>query len=117
VWEKCFRAYGAHLNAVEHFSLFATTTVSDIRLLYVDLLELMTLIVKLAGNMVGLSSGKMNVFATEYLVLRLLYTLLYINTTSNRLSYLRSVVWFGCTGLCMWTLVQAGVAWNMSKGL
>lgn len=86
-------------------------------MLYVDLLELMTLIFKLTGNMVGLSSGKMNVFAIEYLVLRFLYTILYINTTSNRLSYLRSVVWFGCTGLCMWTLVQAGAAWNMSKTL
>ena len=31
----------------------------------------------------------------------------------NRWSYLRSVVWFECTGLCLWKLVQAGRALNM----
>jgi uncharacterized MAPEG superfamily protein len=77
----------------------------------------MVMVAKVAGNLAGLPVQAINGFAVEYLVFRSLYTVLYIRTTSNRWSYLRSAVWFGCTGLCMWTLHQAGVTLNATSSL
>jgi uncharacterized MAPEG superfamily protein len=67
---------------------------------------------KIAGNLARMPASQLNAFAAKYLVLRVVYTLLYINTSSasTRLSYLRSAIWFGTTGLCMWILIGAGDA-------
>jgi hypothetical protein len=52
--------------------------------------------------------GTLNTAAGAYLGLRVLYTQLYINTTSRKVSFLRSLVWAISTGILFFVYVKAG---------
>lgn len=51
----------------------------------------------------------MNTFVGWYLTLRVVYTVLYIRTTRQELSQLRSVVWFGSCFWCLGVFVKSGL--------
>ncbi|KAI9722980.1 MAG: hypothetical protein M1812_001429 [Candelaria pacifica] len=88
-WDKCFRAYGAHLNGLESFPLFAAAV--------------------LAGNLAKLPASEMNSFAAQYIGFRILYSGLYIfNRSSEKLAYVRTGVWYWSLALPVLTLIHAG---------
>jgi uncharacterized MAPEG superfamily protein len=58
--------------------------------------------------MAGLPTKEMNRFAFNYLVIRALYTLLYIKTTRSWFGYVRSAVFFVATAMCVSVLGRAG---------
>ncbi|KAF2275913.1 uncharacterized protein EI97DRAFT_458911 [Westerdykella ornata] len=60
------------------------------------------------GNWAGLGSGTLNTVLGTYLALRVLYVAFYINVTSNKYSYLRTLVWTASTTLLMGLFVKAG---------
>ncbi|KAF2032296.1 hypothetical protein EK21DRAFT_61268 [Setomelanomma holmii] len=85
------RAEAAHKNGMENAPFFVGAVV--------------------VGNTVGLDAsmlGTMNVVMGMYLVLRMVYTVLYINTTTQKTSYLRSLTWFAGVVLLMGVYVRAG---------
>ncbi|KAI9792338.1 MAG: hypothetical protein M1833_001109 [Piccolia ochrophora] len=92
VWNRCFRARGAHINALESFPLFAAAMI--------------------AGNVVKLPAQELNTIAAEYIGARVLYTLLYIGVRSEPLSFVRTGVWYWSIGIPMWSLYKAGKALN-----
>jgi uncharacterized MAPEG superfamily protein len=53
----------------------------------------------------------MNIVAGTYVALRVAYTAFYINTTTNKWSYLRSLTWGASVGMLMWVYVKAGGKW------
>jgi uncharacterized MAPEG superfamily protein len=53
----------------------------------------------------------MNTVAGVYVGLRMAYTTLYINTTTNKWSYARSLVWGTSVGMLMWVYVRVGNRW------
>jgi uncharacterized MAPEG superfamily protein len=53
----------------------------------------------------------MNTVAGVYVGLRMAYTALYINTTTNKWSYARSLVWGTSVGMLMWVYVRVGNRW------
>ncbi|KAL3419317.1 hypothetical protein PVAG01_09539 [Phlyctema vagabunda] len=90
VWNQCYRARCAHINAYEGFPLFAAAM--------------------LAGTIAGLPTEDLNKSAAQYLGLRALYTGLYITTTSEVIALGRTSVWALSVGLPAWTLWKAGNA-------
>jgi hypothetical protein len=52
--------------------------------------------------------GTLNTAAGAYLGLRVLYAQLYINTTTRKVSFLRSLVWAISTGILFFVYVKAG---------
>jgi uncharacterized MAPEG superfamily protein len=82
----------------------------------------------IVGNMAGLSACKsfisssfkydtngvvatMNAVTGVYVALRVAYTALYINTTTQKTSYLRSLTWGASVLVLMGTYIQAGRRW------
>ncbi|KAF3034646.1 hypothetical protein E8E11_004952 [Didymella keratinophila] len=51
----------------------------------------------LAGNLAGLPASTMNTYTGAYVGLRLIYNLLYTNTTTLKNSRARSIVWIAST--------------------
>ncbi|KAJ4374295.1 hypothetical protein N0V83_003036 [Neocucurbitaria cava] len=62
----------------------------------------------LAGNYAGLNSSTLNLITGAYLGLRVLYNVLYINTTTQKASYLRTFTWLSSTILLIGTYIKAG---------
>lgn len=81
------RAEAAHRNGIECLPLFAAGI--------------------LAGNFAGLSRASLGWTAGVYLVLRVLYNGLYIHTTTERGSLVRSAVWAVGQALCVSLFVRA----------
>ncbi|KAF2643029.1 hypothetical protein P280DRAFT_421509 [Massarina eburnea CBS 473.64] len=80
VYARFERAEAAHKNGFENAPLFIGAM--------------------LAGNLAGLSTETMNFAAGGFLLSRVVYTLLYINVTRQKYSYLRSLVWW--IGSVLW---------------
>jgi len=85
---KVKRLEGAHSNGLESFALWTAAL--------------------LAGTVAKLDNTTLNAFAASYLALRVAYTWIYINQTSQALAFLRTTVWFVHAGLCLVLMVMAG---------
>lgn len=81
------RSEAAHKNGMENLALFTATIV--------------------LGNMAQLPARTLNTVAGAYLALRAVYNVVYIRTTSNKYSYVRTGIWACSVGLCMYQLVRA----------
>jgi uncharacterized MAPEG superfamily protein len=113
---ECFaryeRAEAAHLNGMENAPFFVGAV--------------------LAGNMAGVNtrtysfrnltfrllrsaSGTMNIASGSYVALRVLYTVLYVNIGSQKLSYFRSLTWGASVASLMWLYVKAGKVWALRQ--
>ncbi|OCF38344.1 hypothetical protein I317_07888 [Kwoniella heveanensis CBS 569] len=66
----------------------------------------------IAGNTVELSSTWMNNMSIGYFVFRCLYIWLYINVTTQKKSYLRSIVYWASNFCFLATYVKAGLKLN-----
>lgn len=64
----------------------------------------------MAGNIAHLDIQTLNAFVTAYLFSRILYTLIYINVSSNKLSYIRTMVWLTGAVMCLGVFVRSGLA-------
>ncbi|KAH8726784.1 hypothetical protein GQ44DRAFT_704802 [Phaeosphaeriaceae sp. PMI808] len=53
----------------------------------------------------------MNIATGLYVLLRVLYTVLYINTTTQKMSYLRSLTWFASVLVLVGVYIKAGGKW------
>ncbi|GAA5966376.1 hypothetical protein JCM21900_003242 [Sporobolomyces salmonicolor] len=89
---KYLRAEAAQINTFENLGWFSAAVV--------------------AGNIARLPTRYLNLFAGGYLASRLLYTLLYVNTTSAAWSHLRSVTFVGGVASIMTTFIKAGNVFN-----
>ncbi|WVR05050.1 hypothetical protein IAU60_002062 [Kwoniella sp. DSM 27419] len=65
-----------------------------------------------AGNMAGLSPQWMNTMSIGYFALRCLYIWLYIKMTTQKGSYLRSIVYWASNFCFLATFVKAGIQLN-----
>lgn len=86
------RAEAAQQNGFENLGLFAAAIV--------------------AGNIAKLPASTLNTSAIVYLVGRIVYNLLYINTESLKLSNARTVVFLSGIGTIMTLFVKSGNALN-----
>lgn len=87
------RAESAHRNTIENAPLFIGTVLATI------------LAEKTSGQDLGSTS-----FAATFFGLRILYTLLYINTESEAWAKLRSFTFLGTVGLAAWQIWKSAVA-------
>lgn len=92
VVQRYLRAEAAQQNSFEQWGVFASAVV--------------------AGNLARLPNKYLNVFAGGYLLSRIIYNILYINTTSASWSNVRSVVYVGGIASIASTFVKAGNALN-----
>ncbi|KAJ7223536.1 hypothetical protein GGX14DRAFT_532176 [Mycena pura] len=81
------RMEGAHLNGNENFPLWVAAI--------------------LAANYAGLDNHTMNVTSIAYVCARVLYNYIYINNETSAQSWLRSLIFMGCTSLPMYLLFAA----------
>ncbi|KAG4415510.1 hypothetical protein IFR04_011382 [Cadophora malorum] len=88
VWNSCYRAQCAHINALEAFPLFAAAMI--------------------AGTVAGIPKEDLNRSAAQYLGLRVLYTGLYIGIENNILAMARSGTWALGLAVPIMTLWKAG---------
>ncbi|KAH7312883.1 hypothetical protein BKA65DRAFT_600439 [Rhexocercosporidium sp. MPI-PUGE-AT-0058] len=95
VWNSCYRAQCAHINALEGFPLFAAAMI--------------------AGTFAGIPREELNRSAAQYLGLRVLYTGLYIGIENNVLAFARSGAWGLGIAVPIMTLWKAGE--RVSAGL
>ncbi|WVN85194.1 uncharacterized protein L203_100339 [Cryptococcus depauperatus CBS 7841] len=65
-----------------------------------------------AGNAVGLSTRFMNIMSILYFVFRCLYIYLYLKTTSQKTSYLRSVIYWFSSFCYLMTFIKCGLKLN-----
>ncbi|GAA5973606.1 hypothetical protein JCM11641_007145 [Rhodosporidiobolus odoratus] len=65
-----------------------------------------------AGNIARLPVKTLNTIAASYVASRLLYSVLYANTTSAKYAALRSVTFLSSVGLTFTTFIKAGNALN-----
>ncbi|BEI85891.1 hypothetical protein CcaverHIS002_0601780 [Cutaneotrichosporon cavernicola] len=68
-----------------------------------------------AGNTAGLEAWYMNMIVCLYVLLRTVYVLLYVNTTTGRWSILRSGTWIMCNACWIVTVFRAGHAMNEAR--
>ncbi|KAH0289198.1 hypothetical protein M436DRAFT_64375 [Aureobasidium namibiae CBS 147.97] len=87
------RAEAAHKNSMESLPLFIAATLSGV---FAE---------KLTRTDVGNAQ-----FAAIFLGIRILYTLLYINTSSEQASHARSMTWTAGLALCFYQIYKAAVA-------
>ncbi|KAI4737801.1 hypothetical protein E4T50_11697 [Aureobasidium sp. EXF-12298] len=87
------RAEAAHKNSMETLPLFIAATLSGV---FAE---------KLTRTDVGNAQ-----FSAIFLGLRVLYTLLYINTSSEQASHARSLTWTAGLALCFYQIYKAAVA-------
>ncbi|GAA5942538.1 MAPEG family protein [Sporobolomyces koalae] len=92
VVKKYIRAEAAQQNGFENWAIFAGAVI--------------------AGNLAKLPTSYMNVFSSGYILSRILYNILYINTTSAAWSNVRSVVYVGGIASLFTTFIKAGNALN-----
>jgi uncharacterized MAPEG superfamily protein len=81
------RANAAHNNTLESFGIVAAALI--------------------AGSVAGLDNDTLNTAAATLIAIRALYIILYINTTTNRVSQLRSLVWFANQAVAFTVLMKA----------
>jgi uncharacterized MAPEG superfamily protein len=87
---KFERAKAAHANGFENMPLFFAA---------------ITL-----GNFAKLPIPTLNLFSGAYLASRVLYTVLYINTETKKLSYMRTGVFLTGMAMCLTVLIKAANA-------
>jgi len=87
VFGRYERSVAAHKNGMENLAFFTAAVV--------------------LGNMAQLPASTLNTVAGAYLALRAVYNIVYIQTTSNKYSYVRTGIWFCSIGLCMYQLIRA----------
>lgn len=75
------RAEAAHKNGMENFPIFASALI--------------------LGTVVKLSNFSMNVLATSFLGLRILYAIAYIKTSNSKKTFIRSLLWISSLTICM----------------
>ncbi|KAF2198949.1 hypothetical protein GQ43DRAFT_377403 [Delitschia confertaspora ATCC 74209] len=92
VFARYERCEGAHKNSMENAPFFMCAM--------------------LVGNVVGLPANTMNTAAAAYMGLRIAHTLLYINVTSQKYSYLRTLVYTISTIVLQRLFFQA--AWKLA---
>ena len=85
---KFERARAAHFNGYENFPLFAVAVI--------------------CGNMAKLDPSTLNTMTGLFLVLRTVYNVAYIQTTTQRWSVLRTGVWSASVLCCLFLLSKAG---------
>lgn len=90
IYGRYERAEAAHKNGFENLPIFVGAI--------------------LAGNIAHLSTPLLNAFVIVYMILRILYTGVYISVTQNRTSFLRTAIWLVSTMLCMAIFVRGGIA-------
>ena len=96
-YAKFERAKAAHNNSLESFGIVAAALI--------------------AGSVAGLENDTLNTAAGGLIALRALYIVLYINTTTNRVSRLRSLVWFANQAVAFTILMKAASMFSQySKG-
>ncbi|WVF72338.1 hypothetical protein IAT40_007151 [Kwoniella sp. CBS 6097] len=69
----------------------------------------------IAGNTAGLSSTWMNNMSIGYFVFRCIYIWLYINVTTQKKSYLRSIIYWASNFCFLATYVKAGLKLNSGR--
>jgi uncharacterized MAPEG superfamily protein len=84
------RCEGAQTNGFENIGLFAAAV--------------------LAGNFAGLPARTLNLLSGGYVVSRVLYNWIYINSTRPAMALARTGMWSVGIGLIMTLLVQSGNA-------
>lgn len=57
----------------------------------------------------------MNSMALQHLVLRMLYTALYVWHETEQAANIRSLIFFWSVGLPLWTFIKAGMVLNGAK--
>ncbi|THW23022.1 hypothetical protein D6D23_05805 [Aureobasidium pullulans] len=87
------RAEAAHKNSFESMPLFIAATLSGV---FAE---------KLTRTDVGNAQ-----FSAVFLGIRALYTILYINTSSEKYSHARSLTWTAGLALCFYQIYKAAVA-------
>ncbi|THY25646.1 hypothetical protein D6D01_05026 [Aureobasidium pullulans] len=87
------RAKAAHNNSLESMPLFIAATLSGV---FAE---------KLTRTDVGNAQ-----FSVVFLGIRALYTILYINTSSEKYSHARSLTWTAGMALCFYQIYKAAVA-------
>lgn len=70
---------------------------------------------QVAGNTAGLEAWYMNMIVCLYVLLRIVFVVLYINTTTKKWSLLRSVTWIACNACWIVTVFRAGHAFNLAR--
>lgn len=85
---KFERARAAHVNGYENFPLFAAAVI--------------------CGNMAKLDPGTLNTMTGLFLVLRTVYNVAYVRTTTQQWSILRTGVWASSVLCCLFLLSKAG---------
>ncbi len=81
------RAEGAHKNGLENLPVFATAVV--------------------LGNMAKLPARTLNTVAGLYLALRAIYNVVYIRTSTNKASFLRTAIYTVSVILCFYQIILA----------
>ncbi|KAI9864711.1 MAG: hypothetical protein M1824_004618 [Vezdaea acicularis] len=89
IYAKCERARACHTNAHENFPLFAAAMIG--------------------GTVAGLPHSYLTFYAALYLLLRALYTVLYIQISRHQYSYIRTIVWTLGTSVSFWILVKSAM--------
>jgi len=113
IWNRCFRARGAHINAFEGFPLFAAAMVCSLLFQSYNVsVHRSSYDLQIAGNVAQIPTQDMNALAVQYLGVRALYSMVYIGGRSEALSYLRTGLWAWSIGIPIWGLVKAGKALN-----
>jgi uncharacterized MAPEG superfamily protein len=69
----------------------------------------------LLGDVTNRQTETMNAVAGVCLVLRVVYTALYINTTTQKKSYLRSLIWGASVLTLMGVYIRAGSKWAAGR--
>ncbi|GAA6062941.1 hypothetical protein JCM10212_005954 [Sporobolomyces blumeae] len=92
VVDEYLRAESANANTFENWPIFAAAVV--------------------AGNLARLPVRYMNLFAGGYVLSRVLFATLYIKTTSEKWSNLRSLVYVAGIGSIFTTFIKAGNAFQ-----
>jgi len=87
IFSKYERGEAASKNGMENLVIFSTAVI--------------------LGNMAQLPASTLNTVSAAYLALRAVYNVVYIQTTTNKYSYVRSGVWFSSIFLCFYQIVRA----------
>jgi len=107
IWNRCFRARGAHINAFEGFPLFAAAMVCSLLFQSYNVsVHRSSYDLQIAGNVAQIPTQDMNALAVQYLGVRALYSMVYIGGRSEALSYLRTGLWAWSIGIPIWGIGQ-----------
>ena len=67
--------------------------------------------------MAGLDAGLLNLICGAFLALRAVYAVVYVVVADQKLSGIRSLIWMGSVGCCLYLMVKAGNVLVNSSGL